>query len=294
MIRGRLTAVNDKPVRERVSKEDFSRSGADRELNLSYSVDLPDANTLQQGLWWPAPQTDKHWVSIEQQLADKLKIGVGDILTFQINTEQFAAQVRNIRTVDWDNMKPNFYMLFEKHSLQGFDASYMTSFYLAPEQQSLSQELLRQWPGLVLIDLQQLIGKIRGIIDQASQALQWVLLFALVASVLLMQVMIQSTLAARIKENRLLAALGASSGKLWRALSLEFAATALLSGVIASFLAQCLLWLLQVLVFDLPLQIYPMLWLVAPVLALLLLMPSAYFTATQARSGNLAALLKAE
>lgn len=294
MVRGRLVAVNEKPVRERVSKEDFSRSGADRELNLSYSEVLPDANTLKDGDWWPEPQTKKHWVSVEQQLADKLKIQKGDVLTFQINTEEFDATVRNIRTVDWDSMKPNFYMLFEKHSLQGFDANYMTSFYLAPEQKLLSRELLKQWPSLVLIDLQQLIGKIRGIVGQASQALQWVLLFALAASVLLMQVMIQSTMAKRVKENRLLAALGASSGKLWRALSLEFAATALLAGVIASALAQCLLWLLQIWVFDLPMQLHIRLWLVAPILALLLLLPSAYFTARQAKSSNLAALLKAE
>jgi predicted lysophospholipase L1 biosynthesis ABC-type transport system permease subunit len=48
MIRGRLVAINDKPVRPSALADEQARRLAEREFNLSWRDSLPDGNR-----WWP-------------------------------------------------------------------------------------------------------------------------------------------------------------------------------------------------------------------------------------------------
>src|SRR5690606_27093087 len=85
MVRGRLITHNAAPVVQQASKESDRDPAVDRELNLSWSEQLPEGNTLTAGQWWR--DNDEPGVSVEKGLADNLKIGVGDRLQFQIGSD---------------------------------------------------------------------------------------------------------------------------------------------------------------------------------------------------------------
>jgi len=95
MVRGRLTELNGKPVKEAVTKDE--RVGAlNRELNLTWMEELPEDNGIVAGQWFTNGQTDG--VSIEAELAGKLGVEVGDELGFTIGSEKITETVTSVRT----------------------------------------------------------------------------------------------------------------------------------------------------------------------------------------------------
>lgn len=297
MVRGRLIEINGKSVREFVSKEKLKRSGVDRELNLSWSDNLPEANTVTKGLWFDELHSNQgiaghgNTVSVEQRLADRLGIGLNDTLTFQVMETRFSTKVSSIREVDWNSMKPNFYMLFEKSQLAEFDRSYITSFYLPEDKDALRIELIKKWPTLVLLDIDHIIKQVRTIVNTASQALQWVLLFVLLAGVLLQIIVLQSHWQERLQDNALLRVLGATRSVLGRAQYYEWLIFVVISGAFAAFLAQILVLAVQAW-FSLPLQSLAWYLLLPFLAAFLLLLPFVFYLLKAATAARPAALLQ--
>ncbi|NRB39620.1 MAG: FtsX-like permease family protein [Pseudomonadales bacterium] len=271
MIRGRLVRINDKLVRERVSKEDFKRSGADRELNLSWADSLPPDNTLTAGSWHDADASSASnptWVSVESKLAKKLEIKLGDSLTFMIAAQTLTAKVSSLREVEWDRMRPNFYMLLPKQSLQMFPKTYMTSFYLPASKHKDIVNLLKIIPTAIVIEIDSMIKQIRHVIHHVSLALQLVLFFVFIGVILVMFATVQISLDSRKKENTVIRALGGTKKLIIGSLITEFMLLGLLAGILATFAAELVLLALQKWLMDLPLQLHPELWYLAPLLGL--------------------------
>ena len=269
MIRGRLTEINGVKVRQYVSKERFKRSGADRELNLSWSEDIPADNTLVAGQWFN--QNSKQalaGVSVESQLAKKLDIKLGDKLTFMIAAETLTAQVSSLRKVAWDRMRPNFYMLMDKTQLQSHPKTFMTSFYLPEHLHAQTAQLLKVIPTAIVIEIHSLIQQIRSVMHHVSLALQLVLVFVFTAVILVMSATVQGSLAGRRRENTVIRALGGSKQLIARSLLVEFVFLGFLSGILATIAAQCVLMLIQKYLFLMPVQLNPSLWGIAPVLGM--------------------------
>ncbi len=270
IIRARLVAINGQPVGDLLSEAELDKAGVNRELNLSWAEQLPPDNTLLAGQWWHEGNR-ANGVSIESRLAERLGVGLGDELALGHEGQRITARISSIRQLDWEAMRPNFFLLFTPEQLWDYPKTYMSSFYLPPERQSEVAEFLRQFPTAIVIDLEAVTQQIRSLMGHVALALQWVLALVLLGSVLVFISTVQSGLAERQYENTVLRALGLSQQRLRRALWLEFALLGLLSGLLASVLAQCVLLAVQQQVFELPLRLFPQLWWPAPLgLALLL------------------------
>ena len=259
MVRGRLVAINQQSVRDLVSKEALKRAGADRELNLSWSASMPSDNELLAGEWWDTSQSQP--VSVESELAQKLGIQLGDELTFQVAAERFQASVTSLRKVEWDRMRPNFYMLFPQSTLEPFDKTFMTSFYLPSERHQEVVQLLNRFPNLVLIDVDHMIQQIQSIVAQVSFGLKWVVLLVFLASLLVLLATVQSSMSERLHENALLRAIGASKSRIRGALAIEFLLLGGVGGLLAVIVGQLLILLLQSQLLNLPSSLQPELWL---------------------------------
>ncbi len=278
MVRGRLVEINSQPVREFVSKEELSRAGADRELNLSWAETLPPDNTLVEGEWWNKTNR-QNGVSVEKKLAERLKIKLGDTLTFMLAAETFSAKVSSIREVEWDRMRPNFYMLFTEPQLKTYPKTFMTSFWLPDEKQKMVTQLLQQFPTAVVIEIDSLIKQIRMIIDHVSLALEIILVFVIIASLLVMIATVQNSLAERLRENTVIRALGGTRRLIAGSLFAEFAIIGLIAGVLATLGAEVVMLILQRKVFDMALQLHPGLWWVAPVAGVLIVGLAGFISA---------------
>ncbi|MCR4332176.1 MAG: FtsX-like permease family protein, partial [Sulfuricaulis sp.] len=169
MVRGRLTEINGKPVTQAVTKEESNNEALQRELNLSWTGSVPPDNRLVRGTWWETPAPGKR-VSVEEKLARKLGIELDDELRFSIAGETLRARVASIRSVQWDSFHPNFYMIFPPGALDDFPATYLTSFHLAPDHKSLLTALVRAFPAVTVLEMDQVLAQVRVILGQVTAA----------------------------------------------------------------------------------------------------------------------------
>lgn len=280
LVRGRLTQINGEQVRQRVSKDNDDGAGIDRELNLTWSSGLPSGNVISAGSWWPAATSDR-LVSVERQLAERLSIAVGDTLEFQIGGVTLSVVVASIRELDWDTMKPNFYMVFPPAVLKEYPASYITSFYLPDDKKVILNQLLRDYPTISVIAMDAIINQIRQIVEQITQAIEVVLALIFVSAVLVLTASVRASLDSRLEEGAILRALGAKKTILLGSLVLEFAAMGLLAGLFAVFGAEISTWIIQTRVLDMPYQLHPLIWLVGPLFATCLIAAMGYLNCRQ-------------
>ena len=242
VVRGRLVTINDEAVQGRVSKDSQGEGATQRELSLTWTAQLPDDNKTTAGDAWQAEQPGL--VSVEQKLAENLKIKLGDQLTFTVGSAQFNAQVANIRSVQWDTMRPNFYMIFSPGTLDNFPTTYMTSFYLADGQKNLLTTLLKKYPAVTVLEVDQILKQFKMILTQLTKAINLLLYFALAAGFTVLFAAVYATLDQRIYEGALMRTLGARRGFLRATHVIEFGLLGTLAGILAALASEAILYAL--------------------------------------------------
>ncbi|HHG0425906.1 TPA: putative ABC transporter permease subunit YbbP [Yersinia enterocolitica] len=266
IVRVRLSEINQQLATERVAEDAPGGEAVNRELNLTWQQDLPAHNILTVGQW--PPKADE--VSIEQGIADRLGIKIGDKLTFSGDTQSFGATVSSVRQVDWESLRPNFYFIFPPGALDGQPQTWLTSFRYHGDGEVLTQ-LNRQFPTLSLLDIGAMLKQVGQVLQQVSRALEVMVVLVIICGTLLLLAQVQVGMRQRRQELVVYRTLGASKRLLRGTLWWEFALLGLVAGLAAAIGAEAALWALQRLVFDFPWQPNWVMWWLLPLAAALLL-----------------------
>lgn len=271
MVRGRLVQVNGENAKERATDEDGPPRD-DRELNLTWSTALGPDNRVVAGEWWGTAeaQPDELLASFEESYAKNYKVTVGDTITVSLGGSLREARVTSVRSVQWDSMQPNFYIIFNQSLVDLSAANWLTSFYLPAQQKEFVNTLSRRFPTVSLIELDQMINQIQSIIQQVSRAVEFILGLIVAAGVLVLVASIQATLDIRLHESALLRALGASRRLVFTSLLIEFSVIGLLAGIMGAVGAETTLYFLQSKVFNIAFSPHWELWWSAPLLGVVL------------------------
>ena len=262
MVRGRLVAINDRPV----SPDDYADTRAQRlaarDFNLSWSAQPGSDNRIVEGRWWTRDEHGQPLWSVELGIGQALGFGLGDRLTFQVGGRTVTAVVRSVRTVEWDSFRVNFFVVAPPGLLDGYPATYITSFHLPDARRDTLLRLVRRFPSVTVIDVDALLSKVREIMVRADQGMFYVFLFTLLAGFTVLLAAIQSTLDERRHESAILRTLGADRRRVRRGLLAEFLTLGALAGCLAALAATLLSAWLAAEVFHFPYQGNPWVWLV--------------------------------
>ncbi|HEX5276864.1 MAG TPA: FtsX-like permease family protein [Fluviicoccus sp.] len=264
VVRGRLVAINGKTVQKPADAEPDSgnRDNAlDRELNLTWSDTLPEENTLTKGAWF---KPDAAEVSVEAELAKRLGLKLGDTLRLQMAEDSVEARISSLRTVDWNNFRPNFYLVFPRQLLESYPASYLASFHVPEADKTAMSALVRGFPTIVFADIGQIMAELQKLMDQLADAVQAILVFVVLAGVLVLLASIAAGLDSRRQEAALLRALGAKQWQLQRRAGAELLVLGGMAGVLAVLLNEILLAVLTVQLLEGTPTVHPLWWLAVP------------------------------
>jgi len=234
MVRARLTQINGTPVAQLQIANERGRDFLEREANLTWSQTMQRDNRIVAGEWWREGDGGGPRVSVEAELAQSLGIKVGDTLTYDIAGEVVDAKVTSLREVQWDSFRPNFFMVFSPGTLDDSTGTYITSVHIAREQRRFLLDFSRQFPEVTAIDVDAILTQVRGVMDKASLAVQYVFAFTLLAGVTVLLAAIQSTRDERRYESAMLRTLGASRRVVLQGVAAEFTTLGLLSGTLAA------------------------------------------------------------
>jgi putative ABC transport system permease protein len=250
MVRGRLVAINDQPVRPTDYTDPRAKRLSQRDFNLSWTQNVPPENRVVRGAWWHETQPEAKQFSIETGIVESLGLHIGDKLTYQIAERRVDARISNLREVNWDTFNVNFFVIAPPGLLDEFPATYITSLYVAPERKDLLSDLVRQHPSITVIDVAAIMDHVRGIMDRVAHAAEFVFLFTLAAGFLVLTAALQSTHDERLHESALLRSLGASSKTVAQGLAAEFILLGVVAGLLAAGAAIGLSYILSIYVFK--------------------------------------------
>ncbi len=258
MIRGRLIAVNDKPVGVATYKDEGARRLVDREFNLSYTDDLPDHNKVVSGRWFGAGAKDE--LSIEDGIAKTLGVKLGDMLRFDVAGIEVQGRVTSVRKLDWDSMHVNFFVIFPPATLGTLPQTWISAFHLGDADTGFTGRLVQHFPNVTVIDTGAIFRQVQSIVDQVVRAVEFLFVFTLAAGLLVLYAALLSSRDERTREAALLRALGASRRQLTRAQMAEFVAIGLLAGMLAAAGATATGWVLATKAFDFAYAFGPTAW----------------------------------
>lgn len=263
MVRARLISINE----ELVSAGDFEgeRGGEllRRELNLSWETAEQNDDELLSGRLWTAEEQSESLVSIEESVATRLNLKLGDTMGFDVAGEVFSATVQSVRKVDWGSMQANFYLLFPPEFLTPYPATYITSLHVPADKHNDLTGLVKAFPNVSVLDLDAILSQLRRIVERVSLAVEVVFVFTLLAGVLVLLAAVQASRAERRREAAVLRVLGGTGGLLRRAAVTEFLVIGCCAALLAAIAAQLIAGLVASRLLELPLSVNLPLWLMA-------------------------------
>jgi putative ABC transport system permease protein len=175
-------------------------------------------------------------MSLEIDFAERLGVGLGDTLRFDVQGVAVDGQVVSLREVRWNSFQPNFFVVFQPGVLEDAPAVYLASIpQLSAEQRDALQVSLQvEFPNVSSIDVTRAVKRMLGLIDQLQWALAGSAGLSLAVGWLLVTALARDAARARRWEINLLKVLGAEPRDIRRALDLEFALLGALSALAGS------------------------------------------------------------
>ena len=246
MIRGRLVAVNGKPVSPDDFTEDRARRLVDREFNISHTATRPAHNEVVQGRWTP---DEAGAISVESGIADTLGLKLGDVMQFDMGGVQSEARITSLRKVDWSSMRANFFVIYPVDTLADLPATYLAAFQ-APPVKGFDNTLTREFPNATNVDLSQSLTQVQRVLDQVIRAVEFLFAFTLAAGLVVLFASVTATRAERAREFAIMRAVGARASLLRQVQSAELVGVGLLAGLLAAGVAAVVGWALARYVFD--------------------------------------------
>lgn len=265
IVAARLAKVAGVDRARQLADETLSRDrrwALQREYQLTYHDRPRESEEIVAGAWWVPGQTfagdQPHPISLEDDLAASLGVGVGDSIAWQIQGVEIETVVANLRHVDWGRMATNFFVVFPTAALESAPQTRVLLAHLADEQAraALQREVVVAFPNVSALDATLILRSLDSMFEQIGIAVRVLSLFTLATG---LAILVAASLAARrerAREATLLRVLGASRSLLRRIAAAEVVALAALAAVVgalaALLAAAALVWWVFELRFDPP------------------------------------------
>lgn len=258
VIRGRLVAKNNVAIESAVGQSNRDDNALKRELNLTWDSVLPANNQLIAGQWHD--DRSQAGVSVEEKLAQRLGLTLGDEVTFRVGDRDVSARINSLRRVKWDSMQPNFFFIFSEGYLNDSGATYIAAAHVDATQRQVLSAFVKTFPTITLISLDKIINDVQRLIAQVVIAIELLLLFLLLSGLAVLLAALLASLDERLREAVLLRTLGARQRFLHGSLVVEFVSLGLMAGVLAAAGAETFAYFVANAVFELSFAWHPWLW----------------------------------
>ncbi|MEW6324134.1 MAG: FtsX-like permease family protein [Nitrospirota bacterium] len=243
IVRSRLHAVGEETVAQMKLEGREDAWYFQREYVVTARAELPKGNRVVEGAWWPSrPGTEEPLISVEQEAARGLGVGLGSRLTFDAQGRLITATVASLREVAWSNLGTNFFIIFSPGALDALTPTYLaTTRTAAPaEDLPLQRAVVAAFPNVTAINMRHVLDAIGSILNRIAHAVRFMAAFTLATGLLVLAGALAATRYRRIRETVILKALGATRGIIARIFAVEYAVLGVTAGLIGTGLA-CLL-----------------------------------------------------
>ena len=229
-----------------------SRWALFREYRHTYRDSMVSSEGLIDGTWWHG-SADVARVSIEESIAQELRVGVGDRITWDIQGVPLESEIASVRRVDWARFEPNFYVVFEPGVLEEAPQSLLilTSAAEATSRAQIQRDLVLAYPNISALDLALVLEAIDAVLGRVALAIRFMALFSIASGLVILIGAIGTSRFQRMRESILLKTIGARARTIRQILATEYFALGTLAGFVGVALAAAAGWALIEFLFKL-------------------------------------------
>lgn len=253
VVRARLTSVKGATVERDAGRRD-EQWYLTREYALTWAATPPGRNTVVAGRWWtPGEAAREALVSVEEEIARTLGVGLGDSLGFDVQGVTITGRVASLRKVDWRSLNANFFVIFSPGALDGAPLTYIATARVTPEDEALVQSAVAAaFPNVSAVPVREVLDRAAAMVDQIALCIRLVGGVSVLAGLVVLAGALAVTRAQRLYESLILRAVGATRGYVARAFALEYSLLGLGAGLAGTALAAALAGGVERWVLDLP------------------------------------------
>ena len=216
--------------------------------------------------WWPAAGGGRgrpasrdngndppDGVSLDADLADDLRVAIGDRITWDVQGVPVTTTVENLRSVDWDRFDINFLVVAEPGVFDQAPRSYLGLARIAdPDARArMQRNLVLSLPNVSVLDLALVQEALDTILGRVGGAIRFLALFIALAGVVVLVGSLSTSRYQRMRESALLKTLGARRSLVRRVLLAEYTSLGVLAGLAGALLGVCSAWALVEFFFEL-------------------------------------------
>ncbi|MBS1798014.1 MAG: ABC transporter permease [Acidobacteria bacterium] len=251
-VRARIAFVNGQPFdfQNRETRQQQGQIG--REFAVTYRPNLDENETIVDGAWWD-PDAGVPQVSVEEDMAGRLGVTVGDSITYDISGRKLTAQVASIRRLDLRNTRTAFVFVFAPGVLEKAPQTYAANVLKRiPEtdRQRLQRNLIDKFPNVQIFDVADIVAAVQKLVNNFVLAISFVGSFVILSGILILIGSIALTKSQRIYENAILKTLGARRLTLATILFTEYGLLGLLAGLIGAAFGTALSFAVSKFIFE--------------------------------------------
>lgn len=255
-VRARIAYVNGQPIdyQNRETRQQQGQIG--REFAVTYRENLDKNETIVAGEWWNATRGLPQ-VSVEEDMAGRLNLTVGDSMTFDISGRKVTVQVASIRKLDLRNTRTAFIFVFAPGVLEKAPQTFAANVIRKlPEtdRQRLQRALVDRFPNVQIFDVADIVAAFQKLVNNIVLAISFVGSFVILSGILILIGSIGLTKSQRIYENAILKTLGARRLTLSTILLAEYGLLGLLAGLIGATFATALSFAVSKYIFNIEWQ----------------------------------------
>jgi putative ABC transport system permease protein len=242
-VRARIAFVNGKPIDYQNKQVREQEGQIGREFAVTYRMKLDENEEIVTGEWWETEKKDILQVSVLDTMARRLKVGIGDSITFDVSGRNITAQVANIRKIDARNSRTLFMFVFRPGILESAPQSFAANVLkrLPPtDRQRLQRDVIDRFPNVQIIDVAEIIKVVQSLVNNFVMAISFVGGFVILSGILILIGSVALTKSQRIYENAILKTLGAKRGTLTAILFAEYGILGIMAGIIGTAFATAL------------------------------------------------------
>ncbi len=281
ILRGRLTAVSGLPLAQLKNNQQWYYQ---REYVLTFQKEPPLENRIIKGAWWtPEEGEEKNLISIEEDVARHLGVGIGSTLNFDLQGMPVEGTITNIRQVNWENLRTNFFIIFSPHPFEGKPVTYIaTSRSLPQEDLNYQREVVGAFPNVTVINVRHILDTLRDIMGKILLTVQFMGGFTVGAGLVVLAGSMAATRYFRLREAVILKILGASRRKISLIFIVEYTLLGFIAGVIGVIMGWILSFVFLKYILEiewkLPIAVFP----IVVIVTIFLTTTISYFMTRQA------------
>ncbi len=188
MIRGRIVKINHKATKNELKN---------RAVNLSYRNHLRESETIIKGREFSGVYSSNNFskpieLSVEKRYANRMGIKLGDLLGFDILGLELEAVVVNIRTVNWTEFAPNFFLILQEGALDDAPQTVLATISSGDyDAQEMLLKLSDIFPSLSVVDVKNLFEAFSRLVENVTGITDKMSFYSIIVGLLMSFIIIQ-------------------------------------------------------------------------------------------------------